>query len=271
MFCKYCGSSIPDGARFCTECGTQIAAAPTDDSAVGYSTVSGYVSVPVNAPEAARRPLYKRWWFWLILAAGVVLLALLIFAALIVFSMRNTMPQTAIPEEAAQSFSELEDIEDLTIPELGVPELQLPELYGVPAEPDDAFPLDADDQFTPMDILLEQIELSLTDTGLEHDVWADEDDWVYINVWADGLASLAEAACSGDEAAIAQWQDATGGIRAMSEDYLAELLAGGQHNAVCVVSLLDDTDSGMSLAVAVDGELILDPVTGLDEYGLLEE
>ena len=28
MFCRHCGASLPDNAKFCPKCGTQVAAAP---------------------------------------------------------------------------------------------------------------------------------------------------------------------------------------------------------------------------------------------------
>ena len=328
MFCENCGSPLPDGAKFCAECGTRVASSapevpdvilpdvpevilpdvpdvpevilpevgaipdmsqsilddsagsapsepswstvsqqvsaapprsPSDSSSVGYSTVSGYAYVPQDAPASARKPLYRCWWFWLAIVFAAIVIVMILFAALIVFSLRNTMPQTSPPEEIVQSILDQADI----------PELEIPELAGLPEDFDDAFPLDADDQFTPMETLLEQIEQSLSDTGLEYDVWADEDDWVFVDIWKDGMAELADAAGAGDSAALGDWQAMTEEIRGMSESYLADLLAGGQHNAVCVVSLLDEDYS--SLAIAVDGELILDLATGLDEYALLDE
>ena len=302
MFCESCGSRIPDGAKFCTECGARVAAQPAREIPDGaesparsmwsvpaqsaapydpavpqdgaaYSTAaepsdSGWsipggmpASVPIRTDVPEAKPLYTRWWFWLILVVGIGLFALLIFFALIVLSLRNTMPPVDSPEELVQSILE----------EADVPELEIPELDGLLSGMDDAFPLDADDNYTPMDTLLERIEQSLSDTELEYDVWADEDGWVFVDVWKDGMDELAAAANGGDVAALEEWQAMTESIRAMSGDYLADLLEGGQHGAVCVVSLLDDADTDLSLVIAIDGELIFDLATGLDEYGLLEE
>ena len=305
MFCENCGSRIPDGAKYCTECGIRVAAptvskttddtlrpassmwsvpsqgaAPNEAAPViaqsaaasepdgsGWSIPGGIPSsAPLRTEAPAAKPLYKRWWFWLILIVGIGLFALLLFAALIVLSLRNTMPPSDdIPAELEEILTDTAALNDIDqIPDI------LESSFGISVS-DDAFPLDADDQYTPMDILLDRIEQSMAETGMEYDVWADEDDWVFVDVWFDGLDDLAGAAYEGDEDSLAQWQEQTERIRAMSEEYLADLLAGGQHDAVCVVSLLDDTDTGVSLAIAIDGELILDLPAGLDEYDLLEE
>ena len=365
MICESCGSRIPDGAKFCTECGARIAApvsassdvvlpdipdvilpdipdipdvilpdtpvipdisqsilhdeepAPAESpeepawstvsqtpviperpaaeerpavsawstvsqtpaapyagaqenvtgSSVGYSTVSGYTYVPSEAPGAARRPLYKRWWFWLIIVLGVAAFVLLLAAALMAYSMRNTMPAIDdLPPEIESILSQTEDLDDID----DIPDF-LENSFDLPEDPGDEFPLDADDKFVPLDILTAQIDQVLTDMELDHEVYTDEDDWVFVDVWTDGLDGLAEAAYDGDEASLADWTALTENIRVMSEDFHSDLLAGGQHSSVCVVQLLDDVDRDLSLAIAIDGELILDLVTGLDEYGLMEE
>ena len=43
--CKYCGSQIPDGSKFCPECG-----APCQESAAPVQTGSAYIPTPVNSP-----------------------------------------------------------------------------------------------------------------------------------------------------------------------------------------------------------------------------
>ena len=289
MYCENCGSRIPDGAKFCTECGVRIAAKPDGSSvpqdayaplrsaseAPAAAAADGYgwsipgdmpAAAPIRAEAPAVKPLYKRWWFWLILVVGFVLFALLLFAVVLVLSLRNAMPPTGdIPAELEEVLSDTANLTDIDqIPDI------LESSFGI-SEPEDAFPLDADDQYTPMDILLDRIDQSLDQTDMEHDVWVDEDNWVFVDLWTEGLDNLAGAAYDGDEASLSLWQELTEDIRTMSGDYLSDLLDGGQHDAVCVVSLLDDVNTSVSLAIAIDGELVLDLATGIDEYGLLED
>lgn len=237
------------------------------DSSVGYSTVSGYAYVPSEVSDGARKPLYKRWWFWLIIGLGAAAFVVLLAAALIVYSARNVMPPIEdLPPEIESILSQAEDLDDID----DIPGF-LENTFELPGDPDDAFPLDADDNYVPMDILIAQIDQELTDMGLEHEVTADEDDWVFVDVWTDGLDELAEASYEGDKASLAEWQAMTENIRVLSEDFLSDLQKGGQHSAVCAVSLLDDLDTDLILVMAIDGELVLDLVTGVDEYGIMEE
>jgi len=249
--------------------GALYAATPDAGSgpSIGYSTVSGYTYVPPEVPDAARTPLYKRWWFWLILGLGAAAFVVLLVALLIVYSVRNTMPPTDdLPPEIGSILSQAEALDDID----DIPDF-LENAFDLPDGEDDAFPLDSDDKYVPMDVLTAEIDRVLTEMDLGHEVSVDEDGWVFVDVWTDGLDGLAEAAYEGDEASLADWNALTENIRLMSEDFLSDLQEGGQHSAVCVVSLLDDVDPSLSLAIAIDGELILDLVAGLDEYGLMEE
>lgn len=53
MYCKNCGTQINDGAAFCEKCGTATSAAPTP-------------VIPAETQKKQKKPLYKKWWFWLI-------------------------------------------------------------------------------------------------------------------------------------------------------------------------------------------------------------
>lgn len=50
MYCKNCGKELPDGAKFCTECGKTVSAEPEAKSAA----------------KKKKKPLFARWWFWVI-------------------------------------------------------------------------------------------------------------------------------------------------------------------------------------------------------------
>lgn len=51
MYCKSCGTQLQDGSVFCTECGAK------QSSEYGN----------VIARQKVKKPIYKKWWFWLIL------------------------------------------------------------------------------------------------------------------------------------------------------------------------------------------------------------
>lgn len=52
MFCENCGNQLPDGAKFCVNCGAKIEAAETTDAAIEESAVAADVA-EVEAADAA--------------------------------------------------------------------------------------------------------------------------------------------------------------------------------------------------------------------------
>ena len=64
MFCKNCGKEIEPGAKFCKECGAPVEA-PAQPQA-------GPEIIPEVKPKKAKKPFYKRWWFWVIVAILVL-------------------------------------------------------------------------------------------------------------------------------------------------------------------------------------------------------
>lgn len=249
----------------------------SEPSPDGWSVPGGVpASAPVRTEPAAKKPFYTRWWFWVIAAVAVVLIVIVILVSLFLSRLRNTISQTESPEDLVQSILEEAGLSEADIPgldlsDLEIPEVDIPELAGLPEAAEGAFPMDADDQHTPLDILVAQIDEELNGMDLSHDVWADEDGWVFVDVWTDGIDALAESAYSGDEAALKEWNALAENIRRMSESFSADLQEGGQRSSPCVVSLLDDLDMDLSIVIAIDGELILDLVNGIDEYDLMED
>ena len=58
-YCKECGAVLPEGTKFCSECGAPVQSAAEH---------------PPKKPKRKRRTVFGRWWFWLLVviaAAGV--------------------------------------------------------------------------------------------------------------------------------------------------------------------------------------------------------
>lgn len=49
MYCQKCGKELPDGAKFCAECGSTASA-----------------ESPKPTKEKKKKPIFARWWFWVI-------------------------------------------------------------------------------------------------------------------------------------------------------------------------------------------------------------
>ncbi len=63
-YCRNCGAELVEGKRFCPECGE-----PTGESPVRAAAPTPSPESPVQKPKRKRKPLFKRWWFWLLVLA----------------------------------------------------------------------------------------------------------------------------------------------------------------------------------------------------------
>ena len=87
MKCKKCGAEINDSVKFCTNCGAEVsnktqtvkqqaqnvtrAFETPVNQAVGNQTANGN-QAPIS--EKPRKPWYKRWWVWLLMGLGTIIL-----------------------------------------------------------------------------------------------------------------------------------------------------------------------------------------------------
>ena len=271
------GANPADGGWGSVSPPTTVLSPNPSSSSFGGSTVTGHAFMQPDTPPAAKKPLYARWWFWLV----VVVIIAVAFALRIASGTQSATPapdgsETAqaepktadaavpSPDKSGDAVDTSDDDADEVIP---IPDI--PKDEDVVPDDSDTSALDIDDVFVPMELLTAQIEEKLNERGLEYHVWVDDDDWVIVDIWQDGIGDLAEAAYAGDADALEQWQATAEDFRGMSAAFLSDLLSGGQHSAVCIVRLLDETET--TLLIAIDGELILDLATGLDMYGLMED
>lgn len=110
MVCPACGYNNDEDARFCNMCGIRMAAPGSLPGRRQASLSAREIIRPLIQPMGdsklprglkRKKPLYKRWWFWL------VMLALLLSFAVIFLSMQNNRfdlmerPQTARQQAGA--------------------------------------------------------------------------------------------------------------------------------------------------------------------------
>ena len=63
MYCQNCGKQIPENSDFCTECG---ATQKANSSQYSQST---------QTIEKIKKPVYKKWWFWVAAVFVVIIIA----------------------------------------------------------------------------------------------------------------------------------------------------------------------------------------------------
>src|SRR5262249_24793098 len=80
MFCRFCGTSLPEDSTFCQSCGKSLAAAST---AIGRD---GAAAAPALAPSASPLAEPKKEQPRTLLIAGAVLIAAFVIAVAIFFS-----------------------------------------------------------------------------------------------------------------------------------------------------------------------------------------
>lgn len=71
-YCRNCGTELPEGKRFCAECGEPTGDAPVRAAAPApmpeypvRQTVQ--VEYPPEKPKRKRKPIFRRWWFWVLI------------------------------------------------------------------------------------------------------------------------------------------------------------------------------------------------------------
>ena len=73
MKCNQCGTEFE--GKFCPNCGAQAAtdqeAQPTNNEANTQPTIN-YSQPPIQSDRKAKKPIYKKWWFWVIVAVVVI-------------------------------------------------------------------------------------------------------------------------------------------------------------------------------------------------------
>ncbi len=74
-FCRNCGAALPEGKKFCSECGE-----PTGETPVRASIPAPEIPVrqtvpieyPTQKPKRKRKSIFRRWWFWVLVVVIAV-------------------------------------------------------------------------------------------------------------------------------------------------------------------------------------------------------
>ena len=257
---------------------------------------------PARAPAAAeRKPLYTRWWFWLIIVLAVLIViaaigAYFVTRVLNAYTGGEPLVSGSIGSVVTRAAEAVPESGDIDIPGIDVPNIDIPGV-DIPEAPDDAETPDKTDISDETDMpgleeeIEREIESALPDgephpaaqavadallpelalTPHEYEIEVDSDGWITVYLWHEGLDELSDDAYAGDEEAIAQWEDELEVICSLSERIYRDLAEAGLPDAGALVFLQDDVYEDVLLAGAADGTLIYDWVNDLDVFGLENE
>lgn len=70
MFCKHCGTQIPDDSQLCPNCGAATSAAPVQSTPVQSAPASRSVALPASVNELVKNP--PRWLIAVVAAVAVL-------------------------------------------------------------------------------------------------------------------------------------------------------------------------------------------------------
>lgn len=69
-FCRNCGAALPEGKKFCSECGEPTGEVPARAASVPAPEYPLRQTIPVESPvekpKRRRKSLFRRWWFWVL-------------------------------------------------------------------------------------------------------------------------------------------------------------------------------------------------------------
>ncbi|MCL2298658.1 MAG: zinc ribbon domain-containing protein [Firmicutes bacterium] len=74
--CASCGSQLVEGAKFCSDCGAAQTAAADSQGAFAKGQTQA-----ITEAFMKKKPIFKRWWFWVLAVIGVPLLLLVLVTA----------------------------------------------------------------------------------------------------------------------------------------------------------------------------------------------
>ena len=262
---------------------------------------------PAQPPaRGEKKPLYTRWWFWLIIVLVVLIAIAAVGLALVRRTLRARSEREALVAgsirtavtQAAEAVAESADAEipDPEVPELEIPDIDIPDIDipEAPSEPESP-PEGGDSDETVLSGMAEEIEREIETvlpgdkphpvaqgvadallpeldlSSHEYEIEVDADGWITVYLWREGLDELSDNAEAGDESAIDEWEDELEIICSLSERIYRDLAEAGLPEAGALVFLQDDVNEDILLAGATDGTLIYDWVNNVDIFGLEEE
>ena len=224
MYCKNCGKEISAGAKFCQECGTPVTE-PIQPQV-------GPEIIPEVKQKKAKKPFYKRWWFWVIVA-----IMILGSCGGMSDSSKDTTPvNEPVPTVSAKEKPAVE--KKTTKAETSAPAVSSSE---------------------DIDVAVGFIESVLKENFENYSI-SHEDNIITINVWDDGIALGALLAANGNEEFKSSWKDMAENQKHFCETICDFVDTLGLDDVVVIVNVLNDGNKDNVLLSVMEGVVIYDSV-----------
>ena len=216
MFCKNCGKEIEPGAKFCKECGAPVEA-PAQPQA-------GPEIIPEAKPKKAKKPFYKRWWFWVIVAI------------LVLGSCGKTSTKTSQNAEPTANSA--------------------PTVTTKPSETTVAAATSSNEDIDNAVILIESnLKEHFDNYTISH-----KDRIITISIWEDGIAMGAIMASQGDETYKSAWDGMVENIKNLCDSVCDFVDTLGLDDVTVAINLLNDSNTENVLLTVMEGVVIYDSV-----------
>lgn len=223
MYCKNCGKEIKDDSSFCPECGSPI-------------------SPSRSKKKISKKPIYKKWWFWVIV----------VFFVIGIFSgpgHSESEPSETINSIAETSAAKVPDTTPIT---------SVATIPSTTAE-EDTIPTESTIPEMPTSTVAGLIEMALkenfTDYSIEY-----EDDIISVGIWQDGISAGATLALAGNQECIDSWNqmveneiELCSGMKELADNF-------GRSDITIMLNVLNDLNTENVLLSIVNGSVFYDAV-----------
>lgn len=223
MYCKNCGKEIDSGAKFCQECGT-----PVQEPAQPQG------GPEIIKPKKAKKPFYKRWWFW-------VIVVILVLGSCGEISDSSKDVPTAVEPAPTTTIKEKPSIEKKT--------------------PETETTVSVTSSSADIDTAVVLIESVLKENFENYSI-SHEDRIITINVWEDGIALDAMLASGGNEEFKSSWAGMVENQKIFCNSVCDFIDTVGLDDVIVVVNVLNDGNKDNVLLSVMEGVVIYDSVNG---------
>lgn len=204
--------------------------------------------------QKPKKPIFKRWWFWVIIVAVVV--------AAFGGSDSDTKDPAADSSPDAVVSAAPDPTPSPTQQPEGPEESNNQTESPIPPVESDVPPKDSE-HMLDLDTVMAIWRISLAQNFGENNYTLEYDDTsATINLWADNVAMGAILAASGDENSKKAWITLVDSQKSLCNNIVEQIEDTGAENYYVMINVLNDVDKSKTLLSVLNGVVIYDAVNG---------